>query len=91
METINYKDNNGKIINVSVIGFFRIPELEKEFIMYGLIDDDNSNDSGHVLLGEVIRENETNFKILGIKSSEKDMVLAYYNEISQQMGGNGNG
>ena len=75
------------MMNVSVIGFFRIPELEKEFVMYGLVDDDSSNDSGHVLLGEVIKNSDYDFKIVGIESSEKDMVLAYYNELSQQIGG----
>lgn len=87
MREINYKNDDGKTINVSVMGYFRIAELEKEFIMYSLVDDDSSNDTGHILIGEVIKENDYDYKIVGVKSNEKDMVLAYYNEISEQVGG----
>ena len=79
MKEITFKDSNGTTMNISVIGFFRIPELQKEFI----------NDEGHVILGEVIRENDE-MKILGIESGEKDLVLAYYNEVSNQIGGSEN-
>ena len=87
MKEINYKDENGNNINVSVMGFFRIAELEKEFIMYSFIDDNNSNDEGLVLLGEVLRDGD-DIQIVGIESSEKEMVIAYYNEITEQLGGN---
>lgn len=87
MKEINYKDENGNNINVSVMGFFRIPDLDKEFIMYSFIDDNNSNDEGLVLLGEVLRDGD-DIQIVGIESSEKEMVIAYYNEISEQLGGN---
>lgn len=83
MDNISYKDENGNIIDISVIGFFRINELEKEFIMYGLVNGDLSN----VLLGEVVRDDGV-IKILGINEEEIDLVVAYYNEISRQIGGN---
>lgn len=54
--------------------------------MYSLVDDE-TNDEGHVILGEVVRENG-DVQILGIESSEKDLVVAYYNEIETQLGGN---
>lgn len=87
MKEVNYKDENGNVVNVSVMGFFRIPDLEKEFVMYSIMDDDNSNDQGLVLLGEVLR-NGDDIQIVGIDVNEKEMVVAYYNEISEQMGGN---
>lgn len=86
MDSISYKDENGNIMDISVIGFFRISELEKEFVMYGLVDDNNSNENGNVLLGEVIREDGM-VSIVGIKEEEMDLVVAYYNEISKQIGG----
>lgn len=89
MEEITIKDKDGNNLNISVIGFFKIPELEKEFVMYGLVDDDETNEDGHVLLGEVIRE-EDNIRIDGIESEEKDLVVAYYNEVINQIGGNEN-
>ena len=54
--------------------------------MYGIVDDNMSNDEGEVLLGEVVRDGDV-VQILGIDSSEVDMVVAYYNEISKQIGG----
>ena len=86
MKEVKYTDENGDNITISVIGFFRVPELEKEFIMYSFMDDDDSNDEGLVLLGEVLRDGD-NMQIVGIESSEKEMVVAYYNEISEQIGG----
>ena len=87
MKDFNYVDSNGNTINVSVMGFFRVPELEKEFIMYAFVDDVSDNPDGRVLLGKVIREND-NMQILGIDSNEKDLVVAYYNEVITQLGGN---
>ena len=83
--TMKVKDQNGNFINVSVLGMFRIPDLEKQYIMYALEDDDPYNENGAVLLGEVIGEGE-NMQIGGILPEEKDIVVAYYNEISEQVG-----
>lgn len=89
MEEIIIKDNDNNDVTISVIGYFRVPELEKEFIMYSLVDNDSSNDEGHVLLGEVIHEEE-NIQIQGIDTNEKELVLAYYNEVINQIGGEEN-
>lgn len=85
MKDITYKNEEENIITISVIGFFKVPELEKEFIMYSFTDDDSSKQNGLVLLGEIIKE-EDNIQILGIDSNEKDLVLAYYNEVINQIG-----
>lgn len=85
VNAIKVKDQNGNKVEVSMLGMFRIPDLDKQFIMYGLIDDDPYNENGGVLLGEVIGEGE-NMQIVGIDSDEKDLVVAYYNEISKQVG-----
>lgn len=86
MKDLKVKDSKGNDFNISLIGFFRIPDIEKEYIMYSLTDENPNNDTGHVLLGEVVRDEE-NIQILGILENEKDMVVAYYNEISNQIGG----
>ena len=85
INTIKVKDQNGNKVEVSMLGMFRIPDLEKQYIMYGLVDDDPYNENGGVLLGEVIGEGE-NMQIVGILEEEKDLVVAYYNEISKQVG-----
>lgn len=90
MKEMKINDANGNQINVSVIGMFRIPDLEKEYVMYSLMDDDVNNENAGVLFGEVVRDEEGNIQVLGILSEEKDVVLAYYNEIADQLGGDSN-
>ena len=87
MKDLRFKDSNGNILNVSPIGFFKIPDLEKEYIMYSLTDQNPNNIYGNILLGEVNRIDDYNIIIEGILDSEKEMVVAYYNEISNQLGG----
>lgn len=89
MKKIIYKDKNGNNVTASVLGFFKIEELNKEFVMYSIVDDNVEEDDCVILLGEVVR-NEDNFddvQILGIDENEKDLVVAYYNEIASQIGG----
>lgn len=85
LEKLNVKDENGNRIFISMLGMFEIPDLEKKYIMYGLVNEDENKDTGAVLLGEVVGEGE-DMQILGILPEEKDMVVAYYNEISTQLG-----
>lgn len=86
MDKLNYIDSNGNIMNISVIGFFSIPDLEKEYVIYSMVDNNSANEDGYILLGEVLRE-ENSIQILGILSEERDLVVAYYNEISNHLGG----
>lgn len=90
MKEITVIDENENLITVSLIGFFQISELNKEFIIYSLVDDDMNNEDGYILLGEVVRDND-NIQILGINPSDKNLVLAYYNEISKQLGDDDDG
>ena len=83
---ITVTNEQGQNINISVIGSFRIPDLEKEFMMYSMVDENEDNSLGAVLLGEVIRDGDK-IEVVGVRDDEKEMVVAYYNEISEQMGG----
>lgn len=80
------RNDKGEIINISVIGTFGISDLNKEYIMYSMMDDNEDNSLGAVLLGEMIKK-ENEIQVVGIKDTEKDIVVAYYNEISKQLGG----
>ena len=86
MKEIIYKDKNGNNVPASVLGFFKIEELNKEFVMYSIVDDNVEEDDCVILLGEVVREDD-DVQILGIDENEKDLVVAYYNEIASQIGG----
>lgn len=79
-------EKDGIKVEISSIGTFKVPDLNKEYIMYSLIDNNENNIDGKMLIGEVIEEDNAK-KIVGIKPEEKELVVAYYNEISTQLGG----
>lgn len=85
MELLKVKKEDGIQIEISVIGFFKIPDIEKEFVIYSLTDDDPNNENGAVFFGEVIRDGD-NIQVLGILKEDKKLVEAYYNEIATQLG-----
>jgi len=83
---MNYTDQNGNVMNIEAIKIFKIDELGKEYIIYSIMDNDDSNPDGELLFGEIIR-NDDSIQILGILPSEENIVIAYYNEIKSQLGG----
>ena len=84
-KTLKVKDPKGGQLEVSVVGTFRVPDLNKQYIMYMIEAANHANDNAAVMLGEIIGEGE-NMQIGGILKSEKEMVVAYYNEILNQLG-----
>ena len=85
-EHVTIQNEQGENINISVLGTFSIPDLNKEYMMYSMVDENEENSLGAVLLGEIIRD-EDKLQVVGIPEEEKEMVVAYYNEVSEQMGG----
>ena len=83
---MNYTDQNGNVMNIEAIKIFKIDELGKEYIIYSIMDNDDSNPDGELLFGEIIR-NDDSIQILGILPDEENIVIAYYNEIKNQLGG----
>ena len=83
---MNYTDQNGNVMNIEAIKIFKIDELGKEYIIYSIMDNDDSNLEGELLFGEIIR-NDDSIQILGILPNEENIVIAYYNEIKNQLGG----
>lgn len=81
------KNENGEIVSVKVLGFFKIESLGKEYVMYSIMDDNPDSKMGAILLGEVIREDDSTIQILDLLEEEIDMVVAAYNEIAVQIGG----
>jgi uncharacterized protein YrzB (UPF0473 family) len=87
MSEIKVKNDEGKEITVKSLGSFRVEELGKEFIMYSLNDDKPETELGAILLGELIQDEDGNYEVVGILDEEREMVLAFYNEIATQIGG----
>ena len=83
---MNYTDQNGNVMNIEAIKIFKIDELGKEYIIYSIMDNDDSNPDGELLFGEIIR-NDDSIQVLGILPNEENIVIAYYNEIKNQLGG----
>lgn len=84
---IQVKNENGDIITISCLGMFTIPDFEKKYIMYGMVNDNPNMDMGAVMLGEVIEQEDGQIQVLGIEEEEEPIVVAYYNEIKNQIGG----
>lgn len=83
---MNFIDSNNNTINIEAIKIFKIDELGKEYIIYSIMDNDDSNPEGELLFGEIVRNNDL-IQVLGILPDEEDIVIAYYNEIKNQLGG----
>ena len=83
---MNFIDSNNNTINIEAIKIFKIDELGKEYIIYSIMDNDDSNPEGELLFGEIVRNNDS-IQVLGILPDEEDIVIAYYNEIKNQLGG----
>ena len=81
---ITIKDENQNDIVISVLGEFKIDALEKEFIMYSIVNMDEDVTDGIIIIGEVIRDND-NVQVIGIKEEEKELVLAFFYEITEQI------
>jgi hypothetical protein len=83
---MNFIDSNNNTINIEAIKIFKIDELGKEYIIYSIMDNNDSNPEGELLFGEIVR-NDDSIQVLGILPDEEDIVIAYYNEIKNQLGG----
>ena len=83
---MNFTDLNNKPMNIEAIKIFKIDELGKEYIIYSIMDNDDSNPEGEILFGEILRGDDS-IQVLGILPEEEDIVIAYYNEIKNQLGG----
>lgn len=83
---MKFTDQNNNVLNIEAIKIFKINELGKEYIIYSITDDDDSNADGELLFGEIVRSDDT-IQVLGILPDEEDIVIAYYNEIKSQLGG----
>lgn len=90
MNEIKVKNDEGKEITVKSLGTFKIEELGKEYVMYSLNDDKPETELGAILLGELIQDEDGNYQVVGILDEEREMVVAFYNEIATQVGGEGN-
>ena len=44
LEKMNVRDENGNRIFISMLGMFEIPDLEKKYVMYSILNEDDSID-----------------------------------------------
>lgn len=82
--------NSLKIINefeqeiiIEIILSFRIEELNKEYVVY-TINDDNISDDVNIIISEIEYTNNVP-KIKSILEEEKEMVILFYNNIKNSI------
>lgn len=90
MSEYSVRNAEGETINATFLCTFNIPDLDKEYVIYSINDDNPESKLGAILLGEVVR-NGDDVQVLGIKKDEQELVVAYYNELKSKIGGNING
>lgn len=90
MSEYSVRNAEGETINATFLCTFNIPDLDKEYVIYSINDDNPESKLGAILLGEVVRKGD-DVQVLGIKKDEQELVVAYYNELKSQIGGNING
>ena len=82
---IKIKNENGEEITISIVGNFKIEDLKKEYVIYSIVDDNEANTKGTILIGELVRNNDE-LSVIGIDEEEQPIVLAFYNEIANSVG-----
>ena len=80
LKTIN---EFGEEITIELLFNFEIKELNKNYVVYTLNDDDVSEDV-NVLISEMYYEDKTP-RIKSIDESEKEMVVLFYNNIKNSI------
>lgn len=73
----------GQSVKIEIIGRFRIAEVDREYIIYTL-NDDNISDEVIVLIAQVKIEN-SKMKLLSIPDKERNMVVAFFNSIKNNI------
>ena len=82
IEVINELD---ELVKINVIGQFAIEELNREYILYTLNDDGNSDDV--IVLVAQVESKDGKMKLLSIPEDEKNMVALFFDNIKDSANG----
>lgn len=78
-DNINVINVDGKEIKIDIIMQFRIEEVNKEYVVY-TINNDNEIDNAYISISEIeYIDDKYNLKL--IPENEKNMVLIFYDNI----------
>lgn len=80
LKTIN---ELGQEITIEILLSFKIEELNKQYVVY-TINDDNISEDVSVIISEIYYENNIP-KIKSINEDEKEMVILFYNDIKNSI------
>ena len=86
ISSVNVINENGQEVKVDVIMQFRIEELEKEYIVYTLNDDGQSEDVYVCIAG--MEEINGQYQLKLIPEEEKNLVLVFYDNLRDTICGN---
>ena len=79
ISSVNVINNDGQEIKVDVIMQFRIDEMNKNYIVY-TINDDNKSKEVYISIAE-LEQNNGKYELKLIPEKEKNMVLVFYDNL----------
>jgi len=80
---LNTINEFGQEITIEILLNFKIEELNKEYVVY-TINDDNVSEEVDMIISEIYYENNIP-KIKSIDEDEKEMVILFYNDIKNSI------
>ena len=80
---LNNVNEFGQKITIEILLNFKIEELNKEYVVY-TINDDNVSEEVDMIISEIYYENNIP-KIKSIAEDEKEMVILFYNDIKNSI------
>ena len=83
--SINVINENGDNIKIDVIMKFRVEEFDKEYVVYTINDDGQSEDVYVNIAG--IEERDGKYQLRLIPEKEKNMVLVFYDNLRDSICG----
>ena len=82
----NVLNENGEEVKIDIIMQFKIEENNKEYVVFTINDDGESEDVYVNIAG--LEEENGKYKIRLIKEEEKNLVLVFYDNLRDTISGN---
>jgi Protein of unknown function (DUF1292). len=74
-----FRDETGNNIEIEILMGFKIEELDKEYIVY-TVNDDESTPTVTILISQIIDDGDIP-RIVSIPETEKELVVLLYNDL----------
>lgn len=72
-------------LDVNLISIFNVEETNKQYAIYTIEDNDESNEFGDILIAECKKNENGILKLAKIPANERDIVINAYNAFKEQL------